>query len=182
LAEGTTFHRRQVLRWGLSAAAMVASRPAMATTLMIGERRLSFHDTHTGESLTATYWADGVYVPEGLRAINHILRDFRTGDVALIDRKLLDLLHTLAGKLDTRAPYQVISGYRSPKTNALLASASGGVAKKSLHMQGMAIDIRLADTRLADLHQAAIDLRQGGVGFYPAADFIHVDVGRSRTW
>jgi uncharacterized protein YcbK (DUF882 family) len=99
-----------------------------------------------------------------------------------IDLRLLDLLYALQLTLRTRTSFEVISGYRSPATNAMLASASDGVAKKSLHMQGMAIDIRLADRRLSTLREAALRLQAGGVGYYPRPDFVHVDVGRVRSW
>lgn len=154
--------------------------PALA--LGSGERRLSFHNLHTGENLSATYWADGAYVAEELSAVDRILRDFRTGEVRPIERGLLELLHALAGRMEATAPFHVISGYRSPKTNAVLAAASSGVAKKSLHTRGMAIDVRLPGRRLADLRWAAIALGRGGVGYYPGSDFVHVDVGRVRAW
>jgi uncharacterized protein YcbK (DUF882 family) len=111
-----------------------------------------------------------------------VLRDFRTDESHPIDRRLLDLLHNLSQRVGTRAPFQVISGYRSPATNAMLRAESSGVASRSLHMQGMAIDIALQDVALADLRQAALDLQSGGVGYYPTSGFVHVDVGRVRRW
>jgi uncharacterized protein YcbK (DUF882 family) len=113
------------------------------------------------------------------------LRDFRTGDMHQMDPGLLNLLVALTDKTETRSPFYVISGYRSPKTNALLRDEGGagtGVAKKSLHMQGQAIDIRLADVNLAYVHKAALSLGRGGVGYYPTSDFVHVDVGPVRQW
>lgn len=167
----------------LAALPMLAMpHPASASIIATGERKLSFNNLHTGETLKTVYWEKGVYVPEALSEINYILRDFRTGDMRAIDPKLLDLLYTLRGKLDARAPFSIISGYRSPKTNALLASASSGVAKRSLHMEGKAVDISLDDVGLNNLRRAAISLRKGGVGYYPASGFVHVDVGRVRTW
>jgi uncharacterized protein YcbK (DUF882 family) len=145
-------------------------------------RTVAFHNLHTGESLTAAYWEGGGYVPDALAAVNHVLRDFRTGDVHPIDPRLLDLLQTLSAQVETGGPFQVISGYRSPATNAMLHAHSDGVAKSSLHMQGMAIDIRLADVALDRLHGAALALGRGGVGYYPESDFVHVDVGRVRRW
>ena len=127
-------------------------------------------------------WADGAYVPEALAAIDHLLRDFRNGEVHAIEPRLLDLLSVLHAKLETVAPFDVISGYRSPATNAMLHAEHAGVAAKSLHMQGMAIDIRVADRALDALHATALGLRAGGVGYYPQADFVHVDVGRVRRW
>lgn len=148
----------------------------------LGSRALTFHHTHTGETLTAEYFSGAAYVPDALAAINHHLRDFRTGDEHTIDPALLDLLHRLAAVTSTARPFEVISGYRSPKTNHMLREASTGVAAASLHMVGKAIDIRLADVRLPDLRGAAVVLRRGGVGYYPESDFVHVDTGRVRTW
>jgi uncharacterized protein YcbK (DUF882 family) len=147
------------------------------------ERTLSFFNLHTGESAKRTYWADGRYDPRALREINHLLRDHRTGDVATIDRDLLNLLHQLGQTLKSSEPFQVISGYRSPKTNELLRkTGGGGVAKKSYHMKGMAIDVNLKGRSLTDIRRAALDLRSGGVGYYPKSGFVHVDVGKVRSW
>ncbi|MCK9989474.1 MAG: DUF882 domain-containing protein [Rugosibacter sp.] len=145
-------------------------------------RELSFYNQHTGESLKTSYWTDGEYVPEALADINHILRDHRTNDVLPMQLPLLDLLYTLHGVLAVPRPFQIISGYRSPKTNALLAANSGGVAKHSLHMQGMAVDIHVEGVPLDQLRRAAIGLQTGGVGYYPASGFVHVDIGRARHW
>ncbi len=147
-----------------------------------GTRALKFTHTHTGERLAVEYFDSGEYLPDALSTINHFLRDFRTGDVHAIDADLLDLLHRLAGMTDTSRPYQVISGYRSPATNDMLRQHSEGVAAGSLHMKGQAIDIRLADVPLVSLRQAALAAGRGGVGFYPASDFVHVDTGRVRHW
>lgn len=146
------------------------------------ERALAFYNTHTGEQLKAVYWADGVYQPDGLADIYRVLRDHRTGDVHPMDSRLLDLLHRLSTTLDANQPFHVISGYRSPATNARLAANSDGVAKRSLHMQGLAIDIRLPGRELADLRRAALALQGGGVGYYPGSNFVHVDIGRVRSW
>lgn len=146
------------------------------------ERKLSFLNLHTGERLSTTYWADGQYQPEELAAINHILRDHRTGDVTEMDTALLELLNMLHNDMDSRRPFHIISGYRSPKTNAELRKTSSGVAKKSMHMQGRAIDIRLPGCRLSSLHKAALECQAGGVGYYPKSNFIHVDTGDVRHW
>jgi len=147
------------------------------------DRQLSFINLHTGEELTATYWSRGVYRRSACLDIDHILRDWRTGDVKPIDRELFDLLFDLQQRCGSRAPLGVISGYRSPETNAKLYNASnGGVAKRSYHLRGMAIDIRVEDVALKRLHRAAVGLRRGGVGYYPGSNFIHVDTGPVRTW
>ncbi len=145
-------------------------------------RALNFTHTHTGERLAVEYFSRSAYLPDALATVNHFLRDFRTGDVHTIDADLLDLLHGLAGLTQTARPFQVISGYRSPATNEMLRHRSEGVAAGSLHMTGQAIDIRLADVPLVKLQQAALEVRRGGVGYYPAPDFVHVDTGRVRRW
>ncbi|SMF74909.1 Uncharacterized conserved protein YcbK, DUF882 family [Tistlia consotensis] len=147
-----------------------------------GGRSVSFHNLHTEERLSATYWRNGRYDNGALREIDTVLRDFRTGDVHDMDPKLMDLLHNLQQSLRIDEPFGVISGYRSPKTNALLRKASTGVAKKSFHMKGQAIDIRLAGVELQDLHRAAVNLKAGGVGMYVKSDFVHVDTGPVRYW
>jgi len=167
-----------------AAAALVAAPFAPAFADSEKARSLAFSNLHTGEHLAVDYWIEGAYQPEALAAVNHVLRDFRTGDVHAIEPRLLDLLTRLRGRLETGAPFEVISGYRSPTTNAMLREAHehSGVASKSLHMQGMAIDIRLPNRPLQMLHSAALVEQGGGVGYYPDLDFVHVDVGRIRRW
>lgn len=147
-----------------------------------GARALTFRSLHTGEFVRATYWAAGQYVPEGLGQIDWLLRDHRTSQVHPIDRRLLGLLDELNGRLDTTEPFEVISGYRSPATNARLVATSSGVASDSLHVAGMAIDIRVPGRSLRAVCDAAKTLRAGGVGYYPDSNFVHVDVGRVRYW
>jgi uncharacterized protein YcbK (DUF882 family) len=145
-------------------------------------RALSFVHTHTGESLALTYAVGDSYVPRALATLEHFLRDFRNGRTHAIDPSLLDQLHALAHVTATSAPFQVISAYRSPATNRSLREGGHGVALNSLHLTGQAIDIRLADVALADLHGAALSFRAGGVGYYPGSDFVHIDTGRVRSW
>lgn len=152
---------------------------ALAST---GPRELKFLHTHTGERLAVEYFDAHDYIPDALATVNHFLRDFRTGDEHPIDPTLLDLLHRLTGLTDSSRPFEVISGYRSPVTNAMLRRQSEGVAAGSLHMVGQAIDIRLTDIPLARLRAAALSLRSGGVGYYPTSNFVHVDTGRVRFW
>ena len=178
----TDVSRRAFLGCGLAAAVTLTTGPAWAAFAKQPARVLGFHNTHTGENLKTVYWEKGVYIPEALDEINVVLRDHRTGDVHTMDPKLLDLLAHLRQSMDSGQAFEVISGYRSPKTNAMLAANSSGVAKKSLHMQGMAIDIRLPGKRLKDLRSAALSLKGGGVGYYPKSDFVHVDTGRVRFW
>ena len=147
-----------------------------------GVRELAFYNMHTGESLKAAYWSEGEYLPDALTDINHILRDYRNDEVLPIEPRLLDLLHGLRNTLDTQQPFQIISGYRSPATNATLAANTDGVAKSSLHMLGKAIDLHVEGVPLDDLRRAALALRGVGVGFYPKSNFVHVDIGRLRSW
>jgi uncharacterized protein YcbK (DUF882 family) len=152
---------------------------------VLPQRVLSFFNTHTGERLKAPYCCGGAYQADVLEQINFILRDFRANEVKPIDPKLLDLLYELGGTLETDQPFHIISGYRSPHTNALLREWGGsntGVASGSLHMVGKAIDIRLPGIKLDHLRAAARSLKLGGVGYYPSSDFVHVDTGRVRYW
>lgn len=178
--------RRRFLAVGggaLVAAAAIASRPVFAQSLIIApERTLCFYNLHTGESLKTAYWVEGEYIPESLTDINHLMRDFRNNEIKPIDLNLLNLLHAITLQLDTSKPVQLISGYRSPSTNALLHAHSSGVAKHSLHMDGMAADIRIPGHDLRELHKVAIAMQRGGVGYYPRSDFVHVDVGHLRYW
>ncbi len=145
-------------------------------------RTVALDNLHTGESMEAVYWADGDYIPDVLDAVNIQLRDFRSGDVHPIDPRLLDLLDAVNTLTGTQSKFQVISGYRSAATNAMLRERSEEVAKKSFHIQGMAIDVRLPDVDLYRLHEAGLSLGRGGVGFYPDSNFVHLDVGPVRTW
>lgn len=176
----TPTDRRRFLIAGLGAAAAMALPAAPALALPV--RQLSFRNLHTGECLTANYWAGGHHLAGPCRRIDHLLRDFRTGEVKMMSRHLLDVLFALKQRLGTEAPFEVISGYRSPKTNARLFKAGHGVARHSLHMRGLAIDIRVPDVALKRLRREAVSLKAGGVGYYPRSDFIHVDVGRVRYW
>jgi uncharacterized protein YcbK (DUF882 family) len=147
------------------------------------DRDLAFFNTHTGESAAVEYCRSGCLVPESLATINHILRDTRTDETKDIDVGLLDLLVRLDRAIPTSEPFHVISGYRSPSTNDYLRkTGGGGVAAHSLHLVGKAIDIRVPGVALRELYRAAVGLRAGGVGIYPGSDFVHVDVGRVRTW
>ena len=145
-------------------------------------RTLALHNLHTGEKIKATYWAEGEYQVSELAAINQILRDHRTGDVIDIDPNLVNWLNLLHEQVGGKKAFNVISGYRSPITNANLQKKSSGVAKKSYHMQGKAIDIALPGCDLAKLNAAALAMKVGGVGYYPRSGFIHVDTGPVRSW
>jgi len=159
--------------------------PAVAlarTTVRLRHRSLKFYNLHTGESLATTYWQDGQYIPGELDRVNYILRDFRANEIKPIDPALLDLLVRIQHRLGTAEPFQVISGYRSPLTNAMLHANSEGVAVHSLHIDGKAIDICVPGRSLAQLRGAALAQQAGGVGYYPRTGFVHVDTGRVRFW
>ena len=144
---------------------------------------MSFYNTHTGESAAVEYCRSGCLVPASLEKIDHILRDHRTGETKAIDVRLLDLLHALPGQDRHGRAFPCHLRIPVPPDQRLLrANGGGGVAAHSLHLVGKAIDIRVPGLELRDLYRAAVNLRGGGVGIYPASDFVHVDVGRVRTW
>ncbi|HUO80104.1 MAG TPA: DUF882 domain-containing protein [Steroidobacteraceae bacterium] len=160
-------------------AALAAPRPAVA---LAPTRSLVLHNTHTLESLSVQYCEGGSYPAPALAAVNQVLRDHRNGAVHAIDPALLDLLHAAAGRLDQDPEFEVISGYRSPESNAAMHARSSGVAAHSLHMEGRAIDVRLVGCDLARLRDAGLALGLGGVGYYRGPQFVHLDTGRVRTW
>lgn len=174
--------RRHILQAGLGACALLALPSAYAAQTRVGEKRLSLLNLHTGERAKAVYWAQGRYLPDALQVFEKVLRDHRSGEKHPIDPELFDFMQFLNHQMENQKEFQVISGYRSPSTNAALSARSQGVAKKSLHMQGKAIDIRLPGVPLNILRKAAISLNAGGVGYYPASDFIHLDTGNVRYW
>lgn len=173
---------------GAPLGALASQRPTRSLALdalasQPGTRSLALDNTHTGERIDLVYSVGGQYVPQALATLNHFLRDHYTGEVAVIDPQLFDVLHSLQSRLAWRQPYEVISGYRCPRTNELLRTTrGGGVASHSLHMDGKAMDIRLPGVPLAEVRDAALSLQAGGVGYYPHEQFVHVDTGRVRRW
>jgi uncharacterized protein YcbK (DUF882 family) len=153
-----------------------------------GPRRLAFHHLHTGEDLEVVYWRDGSYVWDSLMGVKKLLRDFRSSEEHPIDVRLLDILFTLQSQLGSSEPFRIISAFRSASTNAALSDQSAQtngasqVAKKSLHMEGKAMDVRLNDVALTGLRDKALALKGGGVGYYADSAFVHVDIGPVRTW
>ena len=148
----------------------------------VDERSLSFYHTHTQKSLEVTYAVGGEYVESALDEINDFLGDFRTGDAVVIDPVLLDIIYDVRASLGSNDTYEVISAYRSPKTNEMLRDASSGVAKKSQHLLGKAIDVRLRNVASSELRDAALGMQRGGVGYYEKSNFVHIDTGRVRRW
>ena len=175
--------RRSFLRTSaVLASALSVPAMARAATALPHERVLRLYNTHTGESIKSVFWAEGNFIPDALVDINKLLRDHRSNTVAEMDPKLLLLLDSVSAKFGGTGVLHVISGYRSPESNAKLAKASGGVAKHSMHLEGKAIDIRMPGRDLAALHKAALSAQGGGVGYYPSSQFVHLDTGRVRNW
>jgi len=173
---------RRVFLAGSASVLLMASAPWVKATER-QPRILRLAHTHTGEKLRLEYHNGLEYLPDALQAASHFLRDFRSGDIHPIDPGVLDILWKLQKLVDSaKRSYQVISGYRSPATNAKLRKHSSGVAKRSLHMQGRAIDVRLESIDTQSLYLAARSLQCGGVGCYSKSRFIHLDTGRVRTW
>ncbi|MBI4826258.1 MAG: YcbK family protein [Nitrospirae bacterium] len=150
--------------------------------MKVPERSLYFYNIHTDEKLKTVYWQDNAYIPDSLAEINFILRDYRTGGIKDIDTKLLDLLYVINKKMKARQPFHVMSGYRSPETNAMLRKTSRGVGSNSFHIYGMAVDIKVPGRSIESLRNIATKLKAGGVGYYPRSNFVHVDIGSVRYW
>ena len=174
--------RRKFLALAAPAFVAASSLSGIARAAVYPEKLLSIYNIHTGEKLTTVYHADGAYQESALAELNHVLRDWRTDEVYQMDTGLLDFMHDLHVKMDSAEPFHIISGYRSPKTNAKLRNKSKGVAKRSFHMRGMAADIALPGRDLLALRKTALDMQRGGVGLYTKSGFIHVDTGRVRFW
>ncbi len=165
---------------------MIASCGLVATpALAFGtspQRRIKFQHAHTLERLDIVYFEAGQYLPDALASVNHLLRDFRTGEQQAMDPRLLDALSFFLAQVDYRGALEVISGFRSPATNNMLRRNTNGVAERSYHMLGKAIDVRLTSLATAKLRDAAVATKVGGVGYYPKSNFVHIDTGPVRTW
>jgi len=178
--------RRRLLRGMVGGVAALAA-PGLANAARVvpsKQRSLSFVHTHTGEEVSLVYKVGERFLPRSMASIAHLMRDFRSGDVHPIDPQLLDVLWKVQHNLKNSNPFEIISAYRSPKTNMMLRNRSthSGVAEKSMHLTGQAIDIRLPGSALSDVRDAAKELKRGGVGYYSGSDFVHVDTGRVRAW
>ena len=175
--------RRDLLRFGAGLGLTAIAAPASAQGLDVWEpRRAVLDNLHTGETFNEVYYANGSYLPDALAEATRVMRDWRTGDEHFIDPTLFDALNAIRGRVESRSPFQIISGYRSPRTNAMLRGQSHDVAENSQHLLGKAIDIRVEGVDLRHLRNAALDLGAGGVGYYPRSNFVHVDTGRVRQW
>ena len=187
MAESIPNERRRFLSRGVQIAAAAAlpaaARAAKTPPEAPNARALAFFHTHTQERIDIVYAVGDGYMPQALGSLNRFMRDHYTGDVGVIDPALFDLLHRVRLELGCALSFDVISGYRCPATNGRLRTTrGGGVAQRSLHMDGRAIDVRLPGVALADLRDAALSLRAGGVGYYPRESFVHIDTGRVRSW
>lgn len=179
--------RREILKSGLWAAAGSVLLPSVAKAAAVklpktGTYDIAFANTHTGERFSGTYRVGNKYLPDAFEEINHVLRDFRTNEVFPIDPRVVDILYMVHRKTGKSGPMQILSGYRSPKTNNMLRNASTGVARNSMHLTGQALDFRMAGVSTRGLRDIAHGLQAGGVGYYPRSDFVHIDTGRVRTW
>jgi uncharacterized protein YcbK (DUF882 family) len=181
--------RRSFLKWSIIMAAALqvpfealAKIPAKVPEYPTDERKLSLYNIHTGEYFYDIYWADGAYLGESLEAINRFMRDHRTDEIKEIDIRLLDLVHAIQTSIGGQEPFQVISGYRSHKTNDLLIKQGRQVARNSFHIKGKAVDIYQPCISLGKLRKLAMKSKVGGVGYYPRHHFIHVDTGPVRYW
>lgn len=182
---GLITSRRRFLKNIAVGSLITMGTPAIANAALRhfpAHKTLAFQNVNTGDKLKLTYFENGQYVRDALKEINFAFRDFRTDTIHPIDPALLDQLFDLKLLLDIHKPFHIISGYRSPATNAKLRMHSHGVAKRSLHMQGRAVDIRLPGIEANIIRNAALKMRRGGVGYYRSSNFVHLDTGAFRTW
>lgn len=183
IASGVT--RRGLLRAFAATAVTAAPTFSNAAGFLRGSgdiRRLKMYSGRTGERLDMIYWVEGKYVKEAVQEVHRFMRDWRTNDIKFIDLRTIDILAAAHNLLDSSEPYMLLSGYRSPKTNAMLRARSRGVAKNSLHMKGQAADVRLASRSVNQIARAAGACHGGGVGRYSGSNFVHMDCGPVRTW
>ncbi len=181
----TTFSRRALLRVFAASAVTAAPVAANAFGFLRGSgdiRKLSMYNGRTGESMNMVYWIDGDYIGPALQEINHFMRDWRTNDTREIDTRTIDIMAAAHNLLETSEPYTLLSGYRSPATNAMLRSRSRGVARNSRHMAGQAADLRINSRSVSQIARAAAACNAGGVGRYSGSNFVHMDCGPVRTW
>ena len=184
--ENTTGMTRRALLGAFAATAITAAPTySNAAGFLRGSgdiRRLRMYSGRTGERIDMIYWIEGDYIKDAVQEVNHFMRDWRTDDVKNMDLRTVDIMAAAHNLLDVDEPYMLLSGYRSPKTNAMLRSRSRGVAKNSLHMKGQAADLRLSTRSVSQMARAAVACRGGGVGKYSGSNFVHMDCGVVRSW
>jgi len=181
----TTFTRRGVLGAFAATALVAAPTYSKAAGFLRGAgdiRRIRMYSGRTGESIDMIYWLEGKYLKDSLAEVNHFMRDWRTGTTIRMDTRTIDVMAAAQNLLDSNEPYMLLSGYRSPQTNAMLRARSSGVAKKSLHMKGQAADLRMKGRSVSQIARAAASCGGGGVGRYSGSNFVHMDCGQVRTW
>ena len=178
--------RRNLLKYGMVGIVSMAVPLVLPTSAQAaknkGAWKTSFRNAHTGESFSGVYRVGDKYLPDAFERINYVLRDFRTNEVFPMDPHVLDIITVLHQKMRAKEPFHILSGYRSPKTNAMLKRNTRGVASNSFHMYGQALDIRLPGLSTRKLRNNAQNLKAGGVGYYPRSNFVHVDTGKPRNW
>ena len=177
-----TLDRRQFLTCSVAAAATLSILPRTGPAIPPSHRSLSLYDPPSLTTLDIEYWVDGWYNPDAMAQISYFMRDRRNDHVIDMDPALIDILHAIWQRTGAASPIHIVSGYRSPATNAYLAATRRGVARNSYHMYGKAADIRLSDVSTYGLREIALSLRAGGVGYYPRSGFVHVDTGPIRSW
>ena len=184
-SSSVSFTRRGLLRAFAATTVVAAPTFSNAAGFLRGAgdiRRIRMYSGRTGERLDTIYWIEGDYIKDAVKEINQFMRDWRTDGVKVIDLRTIDIMAASHNMLDVNEPYMLLSGYRSPETNAMLRSRSRGVAKNSLHMKGQAADLRLASRSVSQVARAASACRAGGVGRYSGSNFVHMDCGVVRTW
>lgn len=178
--------RRKFLKMGL-AGVLGAAIPFATTKAVFASNKseawsISFINARTRESFSGVYRVGDKYLPEAFERINYILRDFRTGEVFPMDPKIIDMLSIINKEVDIDNSYEILSGYRSPKTNSMLGGKSRNVAKNSFHMYGQALDVRVPDYSTRNIRNIAKSMGVGGVGYYPRSNYVHIDTGNVRSW
>lgn len=185
IANGNGISRRGLIAAFVATTVTAAPVYSNAFSLLRGAgdvRRIRMYSGRTGESVDTIYWLEGEYIPEALKEITYFMRDWRQDEVKQIDARTIDIAAAAHRLMDTNEPYMLLSGYRTPKTNAMLRSESRGVARNSLHMKAQAADLRLKSRSVSQMYKAAAAISAGGVGKYSRSDFVHMDSGPIRTW